>query len=51
MQKPKKGEKIRLHEWIARGGKPADFEGCAESATEEKAEDKKPSDDKPNIKR
>ena len=40
MEKPKKGEKMKLHQWIARGGKPEDYEGATENAVEEAKEKK-----------
>lgn len=30
--KPKAGEKIKLHAWIARGGSPKDFRGAVKGA-------------------
>ena len=40
MEKPKKGEKMKLHQWIARGGKPEDYEAMTETEQEEKEESK-----------
>ena len=35
-KKPKKGEKIKLHQWIARGGNPKEFKGATANAVANK---------------
>lgn len=32
MKKPTAGEKIKLHQFVARGGKPKDFKGATANA-------------------